>query len=163
MCILIFDRMARTKLPKGGRGSWLDPPRLVKMYMRLAITLSTLGGCQGRPDPTRETSPPYRIVGKSPPPHPDLGITVDNYPKVDGSTSTQPLQTMVACKVLGANFKWERSGGDGSRELWARNIYEPIPGKFHAEDTPLTNYINVKFVKHNGTSEAYANLINKRV
>src|SRR4051794_41030872 len=108
MCIHFFDRMARITLSKVQRGSRFNPPRLVEMGMGLTITLSTVGGCQGRPDPPRETSPPYRIVGKTPHPHPDLGITVDNYPKVDGSTSAQPLQMIVACKVLGASFKWER-------------------------------------------------------
>jgi phosphate transport system substrate-binding protein len=34
------------------------------------------------------------------------GITLENYPKVDGSTSTQALNTMVACKLLGLNYGW---------------------------------------------------------
>jgi len=29
------------------------------------------------------------------------GLTVDNYPRVDGSSSTQPLNTLIACKMFG--------------------------------------------------------------
>ena len=33
-------------------------------------------------------------------------ISLENYPKVDGSTSTNILNTMVACKLLGIRYKW---------------------------------------------------------
>jgi phosphate transport system substrate-binding protein len=35
------------------------------------------------------------------------GITKDNYPKVDGSTSAQPLQTLMASKLLGIQCDWK--------------------------------------------------------
>ena len=34
------------------------------------------------------------------------GLTVDNYPRVDGSSSTQPLNTLIACKLLGWRYEW---------------------------------------------------------
>jgi len=34
------------------------------------------------------------------------GISFDNYPKVDGSTSANILNTMVACKLLGVRYTW---------------------------------------------------------
>jgi phosphate transport system substrate-binding protein len=34
------------------------------------------------------------------------GLTVDNYPKVDGSTSTEPLHTIIACKLFNIRYKW---------------------------------------------------------
>ena len=34
------------------------------------------------------------------------GLTVDNYPSVDGSSSTQPLNTLIACKLLGWRYEW---------------------------------------------------------
>lgn len=37
------------------------------------------------------------------------GITIENYPKVDGSTSTDPLNRLIACKLLGYNYKWEQA------------------------------------------------------
>ncbi|MDR1552350.1 MAG: substrate-binding domain-containing protein [Prevotellaceae bacterium] len=33
-------------------------------------------------------------------------ISFENYPKVDGSTSANILNTMVACKLLGLRYKW---------------------------------------------------------
>jgi len=37
------------------------------------------------------------------------GITLKNYPKVDGSTSCRALNQMVACKLLGIRYKWTES------------------------------------------------------
>jgi len=34
------------------------------------------------------------------------GLTIDNYPNVDGSTSTAPLNTFVACKLLDIIYIW---------------------------------------------------------
>lgn len=36
----------------------------------------------------------------------DLELTVLNYPRVDGSTSTQPLGLIIACKILGSEHRW---------------------------------------------------------
>ena len=33
------------------------------------------------------------------------GLTVDNYPRVDVSSSTQPLNTLIACKLLGWRYE----------------------------------------------------------
>ena len=33
-------------------------------------------------------------------------ISFENYPRVDGSTSTQPLSTMIACKLLKISCEW---------------------------------------------------------
>jgi phosphate transport system substrate-binding protein len=35
-----------------------------------------------------------------------LGFTIVNYPVVDGSTSTRPLGLIIACKMLGSQYKW---------------------------------------------------------
>ncbi|MDR2040978.1 MAG: substrate-binding domain-containing protein [Tannerella sp.] len=37
------------------------------------------------------------------------GYTFDNYPRVDGSTSTLPLNRIIACKLLGLSYNWELS------------------------------------------------------
>ena len=34
------------------------------------------------------------------------GLTLDNYPRVDGSTSTAPLNILVACKLLDIGYDW---------------------------------------------------------
>ena len=35
-----------------------------------------------------------------------LGFTALNYPRVNGSTSTQPLGLIVACRILGSPYRW---------------------------------------------------------
>jgi len=35
------------------------------------------------------------------------GISFENYPKVDGSTSARALNQMVACKLLGVRYSWQ--------------------------------------------------------
>ncbi|MDR2575770.1 MAG: hypothetical protein LBC52_04930, partial [Treponema sp.] len=36
------------------------------------------------------------------------GFTFENYPKVDGSTSAEPLNILIACKLLGIRHQWVR-------------------------------------------------------
>lgn len=36
-------------------------------------------------------------------------ISFENYPRVDGSTSTKTLSTIVACKLLGIGYEWQHS------------------------------------------------------
>ena len=37
------------------------------------------------------------------------GLTADNYPLVDCSTSAGPLQTIIYCELLGLKYKWEQN------------------------------------------------------
>lgn len=37
------------------------------------------------------------------------GINMDNYPRVDGSTSTDPLNRLIASRLLGFGYKWEQA------------------------------------------------------
>ena len=39
------------------------------------------------------------------------GINIDNYPRVDGSTSTNPLNYIIVNKLLDIEYKWLSSGG----------------------------------------------------
>jgi len=74
------------------------------------------------------------------------GLTIDNYPRVDGSTSTAPLNTLVACKLLGISYQWETLY-DGSRSI-----------------VPKLNNNSDKFwelVKSSQTHQSFINLINK--
>ena len=56
----------------------------------LAITLT---GCEKEEDVTRD----FKIEG----------LTVENFPKIDGSTSNQPLMRIIVCKLLGYEYEWE--------------------------------------------------------
>ena len=39
-----------------------------------------------------------------------LGFTALDYPRVDGSTSTQPLGMIIACKMIGNPYRWAGTG-----------------------------------------------------
>jgi len=59
-------------------------------------------------------------------------ISVENYPRVDGSTSTEPLNILIACKLLGWRYEWKPlMVGNG---IWQLVPYkEDIPGNFFGE------------------------------
>jgi phosphate transport system substrate-binding protein len=47
------------------------------------------------------------------------GITPENYPNVDGSTYTDPLNRLIASKLLGYNYRWEQAWHmNGTWYLW---------------------------------------------
>ena len=82
------------------------------------------------------------------------GMTVDNYPKVDGSTSNDPLNTLIACKLLGFNYAWEFNyiwGSEGYDEdaIWSlRPRGGNVPPDFFGER-----------VKTSQTHRAFLNVI----
>lgn len=39
---------------------------------------------------------------------------LENYPRVDGSTSTAPLNTLIACKLLGIDYEWVQNSSIGT-------------------------------------------------
>src|SRR6516165_4647212 len=130
----------------------MNSPWLVARCPVLAIALATLGGC-GQDRDAILGRPPLKL----PPAYPELGITVDNYPKVDGSTSAQPLLTIVACKVLGADYEWGHSEIHDTRNLWASDLLESINNPaYHFEKQSLCRYIN-DLCRPNGTHQAYVN------
>jgi len=74
------------------------------------------------------------------------GLTLNNYPKVDGSTSTAPLNAIIACKLLGIDYRW---GGAG-------DVRTVVPS--------LDNRNTEKFwgkIKSSQTHQSFVNLINK--
>ena len=69
-------------------------------------------------------------------------LTLDNFPRLDGSTSTSPLGTMIGCDFFEANCEW----------------FEWIDGSNHL--APLLNEADeFPSIVHNGTHGAYVNLI----
>ena len=72
-------------------------------------------------------------------------LTLNNYPKVDGSTSAAPLNTIIASKVLGVDYKWKYG---------MTNSVEPILDKRNME-------IFWQRIKSSQTHESFINLINK--
>jgi phosphate transport system substrate-binding protein len=57
------------------------------------------------------------------------GITMANYPKMDASTSTEPLVRLIACKLLGYNYKWQQALH--MNELWY--LSTDMPSEFVLE------------------------------
>ena len=85
--------------------------------------------------------------------HPELkiveGFNFDNYPKVDGSTSTYPLNVLLACKLVGTNYAWN-SDSDG-----LRSISPVLKSEYNAK----------KFrerIKGSQTHQSFINLIDKQ-
>jgi phosphate transport system substrate-binding protein len=75
------------------------------------------------------------------------GLTAENYPNVDCSTSAGPLQAIIYCELLGLNYSWERN-------LALDNVYFVSPD---IDDyTAFYEKTNVS-----GTHGAYVSLINK--
>jgi phosphate transport system substrate-binding protein len=75
------------------------------------------------------------------------GLTVDNYPKVDGSTSTEPLNVIIACKLFGIGYKWVP-------HYWNLQHIEP---NLNNNDTDKFS----KLIKSSQTHQSFINLISK--
>lgn len=115
----------------------------------LILLLAILAGCL----PTG----PQVVVTPSgaytPGPTPDLSNIAQNYPRVDGSTSTHPLQTLTACKLLEVPCKWT------DRLL----LFSTERGIGPDLDASLTETaVTVLNIAHTGTHEAYMNLIQNK-
>ena len=77
-------------------------------------------------------------------------ITVQNYPRVDGSTSAYPLQIMLACRILRVPCVWYE--GDMFSPI-RRMIPDP-------EFVGAAELVEKIFgLQHHGTHDAYVNLI----
>jgi len=78
---------------------------------------------------------------------------------VDGSTSTLPIERIVACKILDAFYEWRHSAADDTRSVEASDNYDYFmtPG-YKGEKKELCNFIN-RITKHAGTHESYVKLI----
>lgn len=46
------------------------------------------------------------------------GLSINNYPVIDGSTSTLPLNTVIACELLGLEYQWKEKTEEGRINFW---------------------------------------------
>lgn len=76
------------------------------------------------------------------------GITVDNYPRIDGSTSTDPLNKLIACKLFGWRYEWMPF-------LAGNGVWQLVPDR---DDVP-ENFFGER-VKSSQTHNSILNLIN---
>lgn len=75
-------------------------------------------------------------------------FSAQDFPSSDGSTSSQPLNMIIACKLLGSSYAWEEQM-DGSKKMVAYSSSNP----------KLADTINNVLIKHTGTHTAYVNVI----
>jgi len=76
------------------------------------------------------------------------GFTFDNYPLVDGSTSAEPLNILLACKLLGIDYQWESEINGWKIEPIIRNV---------------VNSMNFwKLIRTSQTHQSFINLIDKK-
>ena len=96
-----------------------------------------------------------------------LGLDVLTYPRVNGSTSTHPLEVLIACRLLGADYEWTNKyerptrwhGGDPgllwperdalAAEYWLLAKTDPVSA------ARLGAIINRQIAVHAGTHEGY--------
>ena len=79
------------------------------------------------------------------------GISFENYPKFDGSTSASVLNTMVACKLLGINYEWQPPAITTEWRLVPK--WQDIPQKYRE------SFMYERFT-YSQTHDAFMNLIN---
>ena len=77
------------------------------------------------------------------------GLNFNNYPKLDGSTSTEPLNTLITCKLLGVKHRWEYNIRGG---VWG---IEPRMNSYNSAKLK-------ELFKSSQTHQSYINLIDKR-
>ncbi|GHV43244.1 hypothetical protein FACS1894180_1740 [Bacteroidia bacterium] len=113
---------------------------LTFLFLFSAVVLTAFSGCKNnepaKPEPINE----FKIDS----------LTVENFPKIDGSTSNAPLIGIIVCKLLGWTYKWE-DGYIGIRHIRPDNM----------GDVPYTTFADLS-----GTSETHNaiwNLIDGRV
>ncbi|HBG40648.1 MAG TPA: hypothetical protein DDW85_04455 [Porphyromonadaceae bacterium] len=78
------------------------------------------------------------------------GITTENYPRVDGSTSTAPLQTIIACELLNCRYEWQHL-------LYVYFTWEIKP---NYDDVPRSFF--EERIKTSQTHQSFINLIDKK-
>ena len=76
------------------------------------------------------------------------GLTVHNYPKVDGSTSTEPLNAIIACKLFGIAYQWNYA--ENNTKYVEPNLKRNDAGKF------------LKLFKSSQTHQSFINLIDRK-
>jgi phosphate transport system substrate-binding protein len=74
------------------------------------------------------------------------GLTLENYPQVDGATSTRALNMMIACKLLGLPYTWDEVADTQEMTVW------PLNNDGRVDELLLEEHIK--------TSQTYGAMIN---
>jgi phosphate transport system substrate-binding protein len=118
-----------------------------RLLLAIAVFVLALASCERSAVPT-SVMPPHTPVADSRETHPP-DLTARSYPSVDGSTSTHPLQVLVACQILDVPCDW--------RQSWFLETTRGIgPDLSVAESRQAQRIVQIQ---HNGTHGAYVRLI----
>lgn len=79
----------------------------------------------------------------------NLTFTTATFPKIDGSTSAQPLAMVIACHFFGVSYSYQVLS-DGSKRILA----------YSSSKSTLADSLNNTIIRFNTTSPAYRNVIN---
>jgi phosphate transport system substrate-binding protein len=120
----------------------------------LALIFFMLSGCQERipptsPTPTAPASTSTALPTVAPTAAPPA-VSASSYLRVDGSTSTLPLQVTIACRLLEVTCTWQE--GDLFTTTW-----HIVPEMTSDVSDPAVETIFRLW--HSGTNSAYVNLI----
>jgi phosphate transport system substrate-binding protein len=89
-------------------------------------------------------------------------FTIATYPMVDGSTSAQPLQYLIACRLLGSECAWMATPSLGGTGQAAMIAVTPVRTRISADEHKSQLDLAVKingWIRHRGTHQSYENLI----
>lgn len=113
--------------------------KIIKLTIGAAMVVAVLFGCGDDETNGNDIDSPYI-----------QGLTLANYPRVDGSTSTEPLNKIIASRLLGIDYKWEDISSNGF--YFTRGVVPQISGN-------LRNIFDDK-IKSSQTHNSFINLIN---
>lgn len=80
-----------------------------------------------------------------------LSIAPAEFPVMDGSNSTDPLRTLILCKTLGLDYKWEQW-------LITNNVWDIFPDFRKLSDKDRI-HLTTKCLKRSNTHGSFVNLI----
>jgi phosphate transport system substrate-binding protein len=127
-----------------------DAMKKVHSLFALTVIVLLTPNCRGFTDSENPTSTTPSVHMKEDNPIDISTLNHTNYPRIDGSTSTHPLQITLACWILEVPCIW-----------WENDLFDPtrkmIPDPNFEGSTAEVSKIHS--LQHNGTHGAYMNLI----
>ena len=85
------------------------------------------------------------------------GITIQNFPVIDGSDSTTPLRTILMCKLLGFGYHWR-----GSWLLQNPDGFRQVEADYSCTDEE-ENHLELYCLQENNTHQSFINLLEGKV
>jgi phosphate transport system substrate-binding protein len=126
-----------------------------KLQILFALFILALTGCDSSGVSTTSTqtevSTGTQSTSTPPAPEIDLEKIAKKYPRIDGSTSAQPLQVHLACTIFEIPCSWQ--------EGWAIDSTIMRYAPDHGIDQSPRLLESINNINHSGTHGAYTNLI----